>query len=98
MVSRSRNTPCCETSLVRGAWHFEAMQKKGDKVAGQKISSDLVAVNGLCVTVEDSSWGLCGRPPTSRSWSRESTSRRRISVAHLFDAVDSVLRAHDASR
>ena len=37
--------------------HFEALQKKGDKVAGQKIR-DLVTVNGVRVTVEDGSWGL----------------------------------------
>ena len=37
--------------------HFEALQKEGDKVAGQKIR-DLVTVNGVRVTVEDGSWGL----------------------------------------
>ena len=37
--------------------HFEAMQKKGEKVAGQPIR-DLVTVNGVRVTVEDGSWGL----------------------------------------
>ena len=37
--------------------HFEAMQKNGEKVAGQKIR-DLVTVNGVRVTVEDGSWGL----------------------------------------
>ena len=37
--------------------HFEAMQKKGEKVAGQTIR-DLVTVNGVRVTVEDGSWGL----------------------------------------
>ena len=37
--------------------HFEALQKKGEKVAGQKIR-DLVTVNGVRVTVEDGSWGL----------------------------------------
>src|SRR6202022_2490691 len=37
--------------------HFEAMQKKNEMVAGQKIR-DLVTVNGVRVTVEDGSWGL----------------------------------------
>ena len=37
--------------------HFQDAQKKGDKVAGQKIR-DLVTVNGVRVTVEDGSWGL----------------------------------------
>ncbi len=37
--------------------HFEALQQKGDKVAGQAIR-DLVTVNGVRVTVEDGSWGL----------------------------------------
>ena len=37
--------------------HFEAAQKKGDKVAGQGIR-DLVTVNGVRVTVEDGTWGL----------------------------------------
>lgn len=38
--------------------HFQDAQKKGDKVAGQKIR-DLVTVNGVRVTVEDGSWGAC---------------------------------------
>src|SRR5260221_4170883 len=37
--------------------HFEALQKNGAKVAGQKIR-DLVTVNGVRVTVEDGSCGL----------------------------------------
>ena len=37
--------------------HFEALQKKGDEVAGQKIR-DLVTVNGIRVTLEDGTWGL----------------------------------------
>ena len=37
--------------------HFEAAQKKGEKVAGQPIR-DLVTVNGVRVTVEDGTWGL----------------------------------------
>src|SRR3982075_2749330 len=37
--------------------HFEAKQKKSEKVAGQPIR-DLVTVNGVRVTVEDGSWGL----------------------------------------
>jgi phosphomannomutase / phosphoglucomutase len=37
--------------------HFEAAQKSGALVAGQKIR-DLVTVNGVRVTVEDGTWGL----------------------------------------
>src|ERR1700694_1818642 len=37
--------------------HFEAMQKRAEKVAGQPIR-DLVTVNGVRVTVADGSWGL----------------------------------------
>jgi phosphomannomutase/phosphoglucomutase len=37
--------------------HFETLQKKGEKVAGQKIR-DLVTVNGVRVTAQDGSWGL----------------------------------------
>ncbi len=42
--------------------HFEAMQKQGEKVAGQKIR-DLVTVNGVRVTCEDGSWGLVRASP-----------------------------------
>src|SRR5262249_54238065 len=37
--------------------HFEAAQRRGDKVAGQPIR-DLVTVNGVRVTVADGTWGL----------------------------------------
>ncbi len=37
--------------------HFEDLQAKGAKVAGQPIR-DLVTVNGVRVTCEDGSWGL----------------------------------------
>src|SRR5258708_16106892 len=37
--------------------HFEALQKKGEKVARQPIR-DLVTVNGVRVTAEDGSWCL----------------------------------------
>ena len=37
--------------------HFQAAEKKGEKVAGQAIR-DLVTVNGVRVTVEDGTWGL----------------------------------------
>jgi hypothetical protein len=37
--------------------HFEAMQKRAEKVVGQPIR-DLVTVNGVRVTVADGSWDL----------------------------------------
>jgi phosphomannomutase/phosphoglucomutase len=36
---------------------FKAMEAKGEKIIGQKISG-LVTVNGVRVTVEDGTWGL----------------------------------------
>ena len=36
---------------------FQAMQAKGEPLAGQKIR-DIVTVNGVRVTVEDGTWGL----------------------------------------
>jgi phosphomannomutase/phosphoglucomutase len=74
--------------------HFEAAEKKGDKVTGQPIR-DLVTVNGVRVTVEDGTWGLVrassNKPelvvvvesPVSESRMRE-----------MFKAVDAVLRTH----
>src|SRR5487761_579860 len=74
--------------------HFEAMQNRGEKVAGQKIR-DLVTVNGVRVTVEDGSWGLV----------RASSNKPELVVVvenpvskarkhDLFEAMDSVLRTH----
>src|SRR5215217_6843051 len=72
--------------------HFEALQKNGDKVAGQKIR-DLVTVNGVRVTVEDGSWGLV----------RASSNKPELVVVFegpvgeqrmrdMVEAMDSVLR------
>ncbi len=74
--------------------HFEAAQKKGETVIGQKIR-DLVTVNGVRVTVEDGTWGLVrassNKPelvvvvesPVSEARTRE-----------MFKAIDTVLRTH----
>jgi phosphomannomutase/phosphoglucomutase len=74
--------------------HFEAAQKKGETVIGQKIR-DLVTVNGVRVTVEDGTWGLLrassNKPelvvvvesPVSEARTRE-----------MFKAIDTVLRTH----
>jgi phosphomannomutase / phosphoglucomutase len=74
--------------------HFEAMQNKGEKVAGQQIR-DLVTVNGVRVTVEDGSWGLV----------RASSNKPELVVVvespvaeqrmhDMFEAMNVVLRAH----
>jgi phosphomannomutase/phosphoglucomutase len=74
--------------------HFEAMQKKGEKVAGQKIR-DLVTVNGVRVTVEDGSWGLVrasSNKPELVVVVESPVSEQRM--RDLFEAMDSVLRTH----
>jgi phosphomannomutase/phosphoglucomutase len=74
--------------------HFEAAQKKGDKVAGQPIR-DLVTVNGVRVTVEDGTWGLVRASSNKPELvvvveSPASEARMR----EMFAAVDGVLRTH----
>src|SRR2546427_8814394 len=66
-----RSTLFPYTTLFRS--HFEAMQSKGEKVAGQPIR-DLVTVNGVRVTVEDGSWG-------DRKSTRLNSSHSQISYA-----------------
>jgi phosphomannomutase/phosphoglucomutase len=73
--------------------HFETMQKQAEKVAGQPIR-DLVTVNGVRVTVADSSWGLVrassNKPELVVVESPVSEQRMR----DMFEATDSVLRMH----
>ncbi|MGD9844999.1 MAG: phosphomannomutase/phosphoglucomutase [Variibacter sp.] len=74
--------------------HFEAAQKKGEKVAGQAIR-DLVTVNGVRVTVEDGTWGLVRASSNKPELvvvveSPASEARMR----EMFKAVDGVLRQH----
>ena len=74
--------------------HFEAMQNKGEKVAGQAIR-DLVTVNGVRVTVEDGSWGLVrasSNKPELVVVVESPVSEQRM--RDLFEAMDSVLRTH----
>src|SRR6478735_1966438 len=74
--------------------HFEALQKNGDKVAGQKIR-DLVTVNGVRVTVEDGSWGLVrasSNKPELVVVVESPVSEQRM--RDMFEAMDSVLRTH----
>jgi phosphomannomutase/phosphoglucomutase len=74
--------------------HLEAMQKKSEKVAGQKIR-DLVTVNGVRVTVEDGSWGLVrasSNKPELVVVVESPVSEQRM--RDLFEAMDSVLRTH----
>ena len=74
--------------------HFEAMQKNGGKVAGQKIR-DLVTVNGVRVTVEDGSWGLVrasSNKPELVVVVESPVSDQRM--RDMFEAMDSVLRTH----
>src|ERR1700742_667916 len=74
--------------------HFETLQQKGEKVAGQKIR-DLVTVNGVRVTVEDGSWGLVrasSNKPELVVVVESPVSEQRM--RDLFEAMDSVLRTH----
>jgi phosphomannomutase/phosphoglucomutase len=74
--------------------HFEAAQRKGEKVAGQPIR-DLVTVNGVRVTVEDGTWGLVRASSNKPELvvvveSPASEARMR----EMFKAIDAVLRTH----
>ena len=74
--------------------HFEAMQKNGEKVAGQAIR-DLVTVNGVRVTVEDGSWGLVrasSNKPELVVVVESPVSEQRMH--DLFEAMNVVLRTH----
>src|SRR6202790_3072735 len=74
--------------------HFEALQKKEAKVAGQKIR-DLVTVNGVRVTVEDDSWGMVrasSNKPELVVVVESPASEQRMH--DMFEAMDSVLRTH----
>src|SRR5271168_2128046 len=74
--------------------HFEAMQTRSEKVAGQPIR-DLVTVNGVRVTVEDGSWGLVrasSNKPELVVVVESPVSEQRM--RYMFEAMDSVLRTH----
>src|SRR5258705_12050254 len=74
--------------------HFEAMQNRPEKVAGQRIR-DLVTVNGVRVTVEDGSWGLVrasSNKPELVVVVESPVSQARM--RDMFAAMDSVLRTH----
>ena len=92
-------SPHCDDEIKYGivdkvVAHFEAAQKKGEKVAGQGIR-DLVTVNGVRVTVEDGTWGLVRASSNKPELvvvveSPASEARMR----DMFKAVDAVLRTH----
>src|ERR1700679_1684747 len=74
--------------------HFEAMQNKSEKVAGQAIR-DLVTVNGVRVTVADGSWGLVrdsSNKPELVVVVESPVSEKRM--RDMFELVDGVLRTH----
>jgi phosphomannomutase/phosphoglucomutase len=74
--------------------HFQAAQKKGEKVAGQAIR-DLVTVNGVRVTVEDGTWGLVrasSNKPELVVVVESPVSEQRM--RDMFKAVDAVIRTH----
>jgi len=74
--------------------HFEAAQKKGEKVAGQPIR-DLVTVNGVRVTVDDGTWGLVrasSNKPELVVVVESPVSEARM--RDMFKSVDAVLRTH----
>ena len=92
-------SPHCDDEIKYGivdkvVAHFEAAQKKGDKVAGQAIR-DLVTVNGVRVTVEDGTWGLVrasSNKPELVVVVESPVSEARM--RDMFKAVDAVLRTH----
>jgi phosphomannomutase/phosphoglucomutase len=74
--------------------HFEAAQKRGDRLAGQPIR-DLVTVNGVRVTVQDGSWGLVrasSNKPELVVVVESPVSEQRM--RDMFELVDGVLRTH----
>jgi phosphomannomutase / phosphoglucomutase len=74
--------------------HFEAAQKKGEKIGGQSIR-DLVTVNGVRVTVEDGSWGLIrasSNKPELVVVVESPVSEQRM--RDMFAVMDGVLRTH----
>ena len=97
MLWRSPMSPHCSDEAKYGVVervvkHFEAMQMKREKIAGQSIR-DLVTVNGVRVTVEDGSWGLVrasSNKPELVVVVESPTSEARLHA--MFHAVDAVLR------
>jgi phosphomannomutase/phosphoglucomutase len=74
--------------------YFEALHKKGEKVAGQSIR-DLVTVNGVRVTVEDGTWGLVRASSNKPELVVVVESPASEARMHdMFKAVDAVLRTH----
>jgi phosphomannomutase/phosphoglucomutase len=74
--------------------HFQALQAKGDTVAGQPVR-DLVTVNGVRVTVADGTWGLVrasSNKPELVVVVESPVSEARM--RDMFKAVDAVLRTH----
>jgi len=74
--------------------HCEALQQKGEKVAGQNIR-ERVTVNGVRVTVEDGTWGLVrasSNKPELVVVVESPVSETRM--RDMFKAVDAVLRTH----
>jgi phosphomannomutase/phosphoglucomutase len=74
--------------------HFQAAQKNGGQVAGQKIR-DLVTVNGVRVTTEDGTWGLVrasSNKPELVVVVESPVSEARM--REMFGAIDAVLRQH----
>ena len=74
--------------------HFEAVQKKGEKVAGQNIR-DLVTVNGVRVTVEDGSWGLVRASNTTPVLVLRFDARDADALARIQEAFRAQLLAVD---
>jgi phosphomannomutase / phosphoglucomutase len=74
--------------------HFQAVQARGDTVAGQPVR-DLVTVNGVRVTVADGTWGLVrasSNKPELVVVVESPVSEARM--RDMFKAVDAVLRTH----
>jgi phosphomannomutase/phosphoglucomutase len=76
----------------RATARFKAMQAKGEKLAGEKIS-DVVTVNGARVTVADGTWGLVrasSNQPELVVVVESPVSEARMRA--MFAALDAVLR------
>jgi phosphomannomutase/phosphoglucomutase len=73
---------------------FEAMQSRGEKVAGQAIRQ-LVSVNGIRVVAEDGTWGLVrasSNKPELVVVVESPVSEERMRA--MFQGIDAVLRKH----
>jgi phosphomannomutase/phosphoglucomutase len=71
---------------------FEAMRRKGEKIAGEMIR-DLITINGVRVTAEDGTWGLVRASSNKPELVVVVESPvSQVRMREMFAAVDGVLR------